>query len=149
VKNPFVWLLTLPLLAACPSATDSGTDGPPLEEDRKVGIVHSPYLRAKALAAPATVKAGQTFQATVTTLGYSGCWRTAGEDVTNADKQATVRPYDRVQGEVCTAALVQIRHVVNLRFDTPGTAKIVVQGRNDPNEPTPGPVTIEQTVTVQ
>ncbi|HEX9936543.1 MAG TPA: hypothetical protein VGB15_05455 [Longimicrobium sp.] len=149
MKNPFVWLLALPLLAACPSPTDAGTDGSLVGDERRAGIIESQHLRAPALAAPATVTAGQTFQVAVTTLGYSGCWRNAGEDVTNAAGLAIIHPYDRVQGEVCTDALVEIRHVVFLRFDTPGTAKLVVQGRSDPNEPSPRAVTIEHTVTVQ
>jgi hypothetical protein len=147
MKNPLVWLLALPLLAACPSPTDSGSDG--LGEERRAGIIESQHLHSPALTAPATVTAGQTFQAVVTTLGYSGCWRNAGEDVTNAAGLAIVHPYDMVRGEVCTDALVEIRHIVFLRFDTPGTAQIVVQGRSDPNEPAPRAVTIEKTVTVQ
>ena len=148
MKNRLVWLLALPLLTACPDATGSGTDGPPLEE-RTLGIIKSQYLRSPALAAPATVTAGQPFQATVTTLGYDGCWRSDGEDVTRAATQAVIRPYDKVQGEACTTALVEIRHVVQLRFDNRGTAKIVVQGRAEPLDPQQGPVTVEQTVTVQ
>jgi len=144
MKNRFVWLLALPLLAACPAITDSGTG-----EGRRVGIIQSPNLRSPALAAPATVTAGQAFQATVTTLGFDGCWRSAGETVTLVAEQATIQPYDRVDGEVCTGALVEIRHVVELSFFTPGTATIVVQGRSDPNEPGSGPVKIERTITVQ
>jgi hypothetical protein len=147
MKTSFVWLLALPLLAGCPSPT--GIDGPALEEDRRAGIIESQYLRSPVLTAPAAVTAGQTFQVAVTTLGYSGCWRNAGDDVTNAVGRAIIHPFDRVQGEACTTALVEIRHVVFLRFDTPGTATIVVQGRSDPNEPAPRSVTIERTVTVQ
>lgn len=146
MKNRLVWLLALPLLTACPDL--AGTDGPPVRE-RNLGIVESQYLQSPALAAPSAVTAGQPFQATITTLGYDGCWRADGEEVTRSAAQAVVRPYDKVQGDACTAALKEITHVVELRFDTPGTAKIVVQGRNDRDAPTFRNVTVEQTVTVQ
>jgi len=146
MKNRLVWLLALPLLSACPGVTD--TDGPPVRE-RNLGIIESQYLRSPAVAAPSVVTAGQPFQATITTLGYDGCWRADGEEVTRNAAQAVIRPYDKIQGEACTGALVEIRHVVELRFDNPGTAKVVVQGRNDRDAPTFRNVTVEHTVTVQ
>lgn len=146
MKNRLVWLLALPLLTACPGVTD--TDGPPVRE-RNLGIIESQYLRSPTVVAPSVVTAGQPFQVTITTLGYDGCWRSDGEDVTRNAAQAVIRPYDKVQGEACTAALREISHVVELRFDTRGTAKIVVQGRNDRDAPTFRNVTVEQTVTVQ
>ncbi|HYH80428.1 MAG TPA: hypothetical protein VEX86_11550 [Longimicrobium sp.] len=143
-------LLALPLLAACPpSPVDVVEDRTPPLGDRTPGIIRSSYLRSPALVAPAVVSAGQTFQATVTTLGFSGCWRADGAEVATAAATASIHPYDRQEGEVCTAALVELRRTVDLRFDTPGTAKIVVEGRSDPNEPQSGIVRVEQTVTVQ
>lgn len=148
MKNRLVWLLGLPLLTACPGVTDSDTDGPPVRE-RNLGIIESQYLRSPTVVAPTTVTAGQPFQVTITTLGYDGCWRADGEEVTRNATQAVIRPYDKVQGDVCTAALREISHVVELRFDNPGTAKIVVQGRNDRDAPTFRNVAVEHTVTVR
>jgi len=135
-------LFALPLLAACELAT-----GP--DADPRPGIIQSPYLQAPVVVAPATVQAGEPFQVTVRTLGFSGCWVEARTTVTSEPGAATVRVYDRTVGEVCTAALKTIDHTAGLRFDAPGTARIVVEGRGDPSLGETGVVTIERTVTVQ
>jgi hypothetical protein len=149
MKLRHVCLAALPFLAACPSITDAGEESTRVVLDRTPGIIQSPYLRSPALVAPASVSAGQTFQATVTTLGFNGCWQADGADLSNGGATLTIHPYDAVRGEVCTQALVELRRTVDLRFDTPGTATIVVEGRGDPNEPGAGTVRVTQTVTVR
>lgn len=149
MKLRHVCLFALPFLAACPSVTDVGEERTLAVLGRTPGIIKSPYLQSPALVAPSSVTAGQVFQATVTTLGFNACWRADGADVSNGGATLTIRPYDTVRGEVCAQALVELRRTVDLRFDTPGTAKIVVEGRGDPNEPGPGIVQVEQTVTVR
>jgi hypothetical protein len=115
--------------------------------DRRPGIIESRYLHAPVLTAPDSVTAGTPFQVTVTTLGFSGCWTEDRTDVTSLAGEAVVRPYDRVREGPCTQALVNLPHSVQLRFDQPGTASIVVQGVRDDGG-NAEPTQIQRTVVV-
>lgn len=134
-------MLSLSLLGACSLATDG--------EARAPGIVQSDRLTTPVLVAPTTVSVGQTFQITVTTLGLSGCYRVGGTEVSYSATQATVRPFDLIGNNACTAGLITLPRSVALHFDTPGTQKIVVEGQNDPTTGVTSIARVEKTVTVQ
>lgn len=80
---------------------------------------------------PATARAGEPFTVTVRTYGPSGCWSKGDTHVLQEDATATILPYDRQSGaEVCTAILSLFDHDVELTFDVPGAAQVVVRGRD-------------------
>ncbi|HYH80429.1 MAG TPA: hypothetical protein VEX86_11555 [Longimicrobium sp.] len=139
-RIPGCIVMTL-VLGAC----SLGTDG----EAREPGIVASAALKTPVLVAPTTVAAGQTFQVTVTTLGLHSCYRAGGADVTLAATEARIRPYDHIATIDCKQGELLLSRTVALHFDTPGTARIVVEGQNDPRLGQISIVRVEQTVTVQ
>ena len=130
------------LLAACAFTTEPSLD-------RRIGIIESEYLHAHTLAAPDTVTRGQPFSLTVTTLGYNSCWQAAGVELARNGSHATVVPYDRVVGESCSEALVELPRTVELRFDTPGTATLILEGRRDSGEDQEVLVRIEHSIIVR
>lgn len=81
------------------------------------------------ITAPDTVTAGEPFQVTITTIGPNGCWRADGAEKAVQGNLATITPFDRVEGEVCTQALVSLARSVEVRFDARGEATIRAYGR--------------------
>ena len=87
------------------------------------------------VTAPDTVAVGQLFTVTVTTTGPNGCWRSESTEVEVDGLSAVITPYDVDEAEAnpgiaCTQAIVYFDHEAELRFDSPGTAGIDVQGRD-------------------
>jgi hypothetical protein len=134
------------LAAACVLAACANVAGPAGE--RRAGIIQSRYLRAPALTAPDTVTAGTPFLATVTTFGFSGCWTEDRTEVTALASEAVIRPFDRVSDGPCTQMTVTLPRSVQLRFDQPGTASIVVQGLRDDGADAE-PAQVQRTVVVR
>jgi hypothetical protein len=137
MKNTSSLILISALLAA---AACDGPENflPEPEAGRHLGIVEWSRSNVPTIADPATmavitapdtVTAGQPFQVTITTTGPSGCWRAAGAEKAVQGNLATITPFDRVEGEVCTAALVGLPRSVEVRFDTRGEATIRAYGR--------------------
>lgn len=84
------------------------------------------------IEAPEEVAAGETFTATISTVGMNGCWDAVDERVRVEGGVATVVPFDtpgRREGVACTTALEFLEHPVRLSFDPPGDAVIRVEGR--------------------
>ncbi|HEY0025749.1 MAG TPA: hypothetical protein VGB24_22870 [Longimicrobium sp.] len=110
---------------------------PEPEAGRHVGIVEWSASNVQTFADPAmgvitapdTVTAGEPFQVTITTTGPNGCWRSAGAEKAVLGNLATITPFDRVEGEVCTQALVRLPRSVEVRFDVRGEAAIRAYGR--------------------
>jgi hypothetical protein len=97
--------------------------------------VEDPY-DLPVLVAPDTVQAGVPFDAVVTTIGASGCWRAAGARLAASPALAVITPYDvapthHANGEplFCTGALVRLSRSVQLTFGQRGEATIRVEGR--------------------
>lgn len=106
-----------------------------------------------SIEAPDRVQVGETFIATVTTIGLNGCWRPVDEEVSMEGLAAEIVPFDtdaRDEDLACTTALASLEHSVELSFDQPGEAVLTVQGRRvigktqDESEP----LTLETTVSV-
>jgi hypothetical protein len=158
MKNTSSLILISALLAgaACDLPT---TFEPGPEAQRHVGIVEWSQSNVQTFADPAmgvitapdTVTAGQPFQVTITTTGASGCWRAAGAEKAVQGNLATITPFDRVEGEVCTGALVSLPRSVELRFDTRGEATIRAYGRRvvDGNLNAATERTVEKRITVR
>jgi hypothetical protein len=125
-------------------ANPAGSDGA-----RRAGIIESRYLNTAVITAPDSVTAGIAFPVTVTTFGFSGCWTDDGTDVTALASQVVIRPYDRVRDGACTQMTVKLPRTVQLRFDQPGTATIVVQGVRDDGDNDPEPTQIQRAVVVR
>lgn len=84
------------------------------------------------IEAPEEVVAGETFTATISTVGMNGCWDAVDERVRVEGGVAVVVPFDtpdREEGVACTTALEFLEHPVHLSFDQPGDAVIRVEGR--------------------
>jgi hypothetical protein len=126
--------LVLATIAVC-SACELARVSEPTAEQRVVGIIESSSVRDGVLRAPDTVTAGVRFDATITTVGLSGCWREAGADIGYDVRLVLVIPYDlvvtRIDGEprLCTGALVQLPRTVRLVFGQTGNATLRVSGR--------------------
>lgn len=85
-----------------------------------------------SVEAPETVRVGERFTVTVTTVGLDGCWEPVDEEVTVDGLAASIVPFDREgeeEGVACTQALVSLDHPVTLSFGQAGEAVIRVDGR--------------------
>jgi hypothetical protein len=133
-------LLAVTLVSACDLVTVSA----PSADRRVVGIIvwqssttadRSFDGPAVVIAAPDTVTAGTPFDATITTVGISGCWRQDGAQTTYDSGLAVVTPYDLVMTKIdgapvaCTDVLVQLPRTVRLVFGETGVALLRVSGR--------------------
>lgn len=127
------------VLGACSSSTAPG-------DSRVMGILEVQFGAEGSLApsaasdassrtvisAPDSVEAGVPFTATITTIGLSGCWEAAGEDIELDRNLAVVVPYDldgMREGVACTGSLIELPHPVEIRFAEPGEATLRVRGR--------------------
>jgi hypothetical protein len=84
------------------------------------------------------VEAGVAFTVTFSAF-RGGCTEHGGDEVTVVGRRAVVSPYDfqrRGGSTVCDDFVGGHRHIVQLRFDQPGNALIVVGGRGTQNMPT-------------
>lgn len=134
-KRTSILLITALLGGAACDLPETFEPGP--DANRHVGIVEWTRSNVQTFADPAmgvitspdTVTAGQPFQVTVTTVGPNGCWRAAGAEMAVQSSLASITPFDRVEGEVCTQALVSLPHTLQVQFNTPGTATLRVYGR--------------------
>lgn len=101
---------------------------------------------APQVEAPATATAGTPFEVRITSYG-GGCIRAARTQVRLGASTATVEPYQIIEhGRACTADLRTDVNTATVRFDTPGTAKVVFRGLNDAADEV---ITVERTVQVQ
>jgi hypothetical protein len=138
------------LSGAVVSRATSQSDPPP--EARILGLLD--VSGNDALAAPASVRAGEDFQLKITTTG-SGCEREGDTGVILMDDSATVMVYDFTTatrpGVACTMIFKRLNHTVNLRFSKPGTAIIRVWGRKVGYDTPPMgvPTVLERSVTVR
>ncbi len=131
-------LISLLAFAACsntPPAERGSTvgleQGAALGPARMIGTIVSDALNAPALVAPDSASVGVGVTVTVTTIGRNGCWRADGVDVKQSGSTTTLIAYDRVEGEMCTQALIELPRTVELRFATPGPSTIVLEGRDE------------------
>jgi hypothetical protein len=105
---------------------------------------------AGVVEAPASVQVGRDFTVTVRTFG-GGCVSAAGASVTYHRPELTLAvivPYDNSRlppGTPCADVLTRPARDVTLRFTTPGTATIRVEGRREPDG---GRAVVEVPVTV-
>lgn len=79
---------------------------------------------------PGTVAVGETFTATITTIGPSPCWESDGAEVAVDGLVAQITPWDAVAwDQACAGVLVALPRTVSLRFTEPGQGVIRVFGR--------------------
>ena len=166
-KTPIsILLITLLLLAGACASTSRPSGGSTTanrepdssikpEESRVLGVLPNPEDHfAEAIAAPASVKAGERFVVTVTTTG-SGCDRAGDVGVLLGDRHATLMIYDFTFANrpdvVCTMMLKALKHEVPLTFNQPGEAVIRVWGRRQkPDSPPYGePYVVERRIVVR
>jgi hypothetical protein len=106
----------------------------------------------RVIVVPDTVDAGAAFDVTVFTIGESGCWSAAGQEVTVSGRLVEMRPYDVHSGaEICTLVLGYLRHGAVLRLEERGEWVIRVHGRRarHGDDSWEAPVSVEKTVVVR
>lgn len=137
----------------------SGWSGnPPINLDNGDGLdwnrtrTQADYTAPDVLVAPDTVEAGQAFEISTNTVGWSGCWRSDGQSVTTEDRVVVIRPYDSHSGsEVCTQVLVFLAHSSTLVLHEPGEWTLRVDGRrlHMGDDVRDEPISAERTIVVR
>jgi len=121
-------VLACGVMAAC------SADPADPKDSREPGIIeiYTSGPTSGVLQLPGTIRAGETFQATVITYGSSSCTHADGADVQQSASLAEITPYDLWASAyaVCTEDLHSFPRSVSLRFDAPGDAVIRVRGRS-------------------
>jgi hypothetical protein len=127
------------------------------EERRDTSVVWtvSPgtsVIVAEVVTDPVVVEAGEPFVARVTTIGESGCWHAAGQDVRHDGRTVELTPYDTHSGsDLCTTILPGLVHESTLTFDSAGEWTIRVVGRiaRYGDRTWQQPVSVEKRITVR
>lgn len=121
----------------------------PVGQERVIGAIAGFNQNDPRIEVPGTVARGQQFQVEVTTYG-SGCTSKGETEVRIQGLSAVITPYafEKSGGRkvVCPDILNAFRHVATVRFEQPGTARVVVQGRQQPSGEV---IAAERTVVVQ
>jgi hypothetical protein len=127
-------------LAACQTLPDG-------ERVRVIGAIEGYNQDDPRITVPATVRAGDDFDVTISTYG-SGCHTRGETEVARQARTATITPYDYTAppGTPCTLQLIEFRHTARVRFDTPGPAEIVVRGESRTAD---GVIEVRRNVNVQ
>lgn len=110
-------------------------------------LVPSPVVMA-----PDTVVAGQPFDVVVTTIGLSGCWRAADQQVRVRDGVVDLTPTDMHSGaRACTEILLYLAHPSTLTLDEPGEWILRVSGRRmrQGDDTWEEPVAVEKAIVVR
>lgn len=135
---------------------NSGNTNPPENDSDKssriLGALGFNSTAEQSISAPASVKANEDFEITVTTSG-NGCISAADSSVVLTDDSADVFVYDFTSanrpGVVCTMIFKSLPHKATLRFTKTGKATIRVWGRKQGNDsPLGEPVVIKKQITV-
>jgi hypothetical protein len=133
-------------LAGWPSPPPQYTTGGGVKWSKspEPGDVTAPLV----IEAPETVRVNAAFQVTVNTIGVNGCWRPDGQEVSISNRVVTLTPYDRVEGEVCTQALVVLPHHSTVTLNAAGTWTLRVTGRRTRigSDVVDEPITAEKTI---
>jgi hypothetical protein len=136
-------ILLCGVAAACSNAPTAARG------DRQPGVIgiYRDQPTTGVLQLPATIHAGESFQAVVTTFGSSSCTQADGAEVSQSFSSAEITPYDleAPAGTACTDDLHAFPRTVELRFATSGRGLIRVRGRSLYG----GEAVVEQQVTVQ
>ena len=106
----------------------------------------------RVIEAPDTVAANVAFDVVTYTVGPSGCWRAAGQQVAITDRVVQLRPLDQHSGApICTMALVFPVHASRIVLHEPGVWTLQVVGRRaDANgESLEGIIKAETTIIVR
>jgi hypothetical protein len=104
------------------------------------------YGDSARISAPDTVARSVSFDITFSTFAGGCVQAVAHDDVTTPTSLVEIRPYDHDSGgDVCTADLRLLKHVVPVRLDTPGLYVIRViglqRGASSGNSASPAEVT--------
>lgn len=107
----------------------------------------------QAVSVPASVRANQDFEITVTTSG-NGCASAADTSIVLGDADADVFVYDYTSanrpGIMCTMIFKTLPHKATLRFTRAGAATIRIWGRiQSGNSPSGEPIIITKKITVR
>lgn len=135
------------LLLLCAACSPTASGGP--EYVRELALIADGAQTQGQVQVPVAARAGQSFTVVVTTWGGS-CRRKAPAEVSVTGLRADVTVYDlNPMGGPCDRAILELEHVVQLRFAQAGTATVRVHGRGLDAQGALVPVVIERTLTVQ
>jgi hypothetical protein len=98
---------------------------------KDLGMVIDQPPHMTSLVAPATVTRGVPFQVTASSFGSSSCTRPHSHMVSALQATREIRLYDEEAPatRACTADMRSFPRVITLQFDEPGTAQVLVVGR--------------------
>jgi hypothetical protein len=123
----WIALLVLPLLGGCTSIFDT------VDRVRVLGAIEF-HGDPAVVGVPAEAEAGHPFVVTVRTYG-DGCVGNGTTELDVADGWVVIRPYDYHRQRVsCPDILGHFDHTATVRFDTPGTFEVVIEGRSLPSD---------------
>src|SRR5437773_594865 len=142
--RPLVCGVVVAVACSQPSSEGpSSTDG----WIRVVGRIDAgPSGSQAALEVPDTVRAGDVFNATVSTYGSTGCIRPDQSDIRQTQSSIDITVYDSlwVGGPPCLPDWHQYARSLALRFDAFGSALVRLHGRGADSM-----LTLEHTITVR
>ena len=129
------WLVVAVGLLAC------NPFAPPDEivRERLIGTISILHNVPVAIQLPDTVSRGISFPVSVRTYG-DGCSAKGELEVSSSNLTAELIPYDTVVTYLppdvgpCVAILRFHNHEGMLRFDTPGSARVVIKGIEEPSD---------------
>ena len=136
-------LLFLVVVAGCSSISDQRQAS---GWSRAIGFIDSGGVAVSPIMVPDTVQAGAPFAVTVSTFGSSGCIRPDQSHEQQTAWSADITPYDSVWvgSEICPADWRAHPRSVELTFDRPGAALILLHGRSFDHD-----LTLQRTVTIR
>jgi hypothetical protein len=163
-KRTYLPLLTLLMVgSACADLTGAAGKRKPgiLQWERggasrsSATLALSPLSGPAVVSAPDTVRAGEWFEAVITTIGLDSCWEAAGAERKLAANLVVVTPYDidrRDARRGCFDVETALPRTVKIRFEERGEATLRVHGRKivgaDPDQQGT-PMTVEKKIFVR
>lgn len=98
----------------------------------EIGVIEMASDPAR-IDVPSSLGRGESALVHVRTYG-SMCMSVESTELVATEDGAEITPYDRREPGGCVLALIHFGHETHVRFDTPGTKTILVNGRRQPGD---------------
>ncbi|PEN06257.1 hypothetical protein CRI93_10560 [Longimonas halophila] len=129
-RSLIAFALLITIATGCDFLGGNSSDKDPV--DAYIGFIGEGITPTAPLVAPDTAQAGQAFDVTVTTFGFSSCVQAVREEVERAPMRTTITPYDGGNGHqtACTWVIAEMPRTISVTFREPGMGTIAVNGRD-------------------